>query len=103
MPSKSFGTMRRKPFQRFAALVLLFVLVAAEALTTVHSLDLDAHAGGDACKICISVAGLDTGVPATVTLVDLPRAQTPVGVALDRLSPLLRAGRASARGPPLAS
>ena len=24
MPSKSFGTMRRKPFQRFAALVLLF-------------------------------------------------------------------------------
>jgi hypothetical protein len=103
LPSKPFGPMRRKPLPRFAALVLLFLLVAAETLTTAHALDLDAHSGGDPCKICISVAGLDTALPAKAVPFDLARTHTRVGIAHERPVPTLRAVLPSARGPPLAS
>jgi len=96
--------MHRDPlFKRIAALVLLFVLVAAEAMTIAHALDFDAHAGGEPCKICVSAAGLGSAAPARVLAADVPHTDPPVAVALDRSVPAPRPERASARGPPLAS
>ena len=92
--------MHRKPLQHVAAFVLFLVLVAGEALAVVHSLDLDAHASGDACKICISVADLGSAVPPQAVLAEAPRTDSPVRTAHDDSVPTLRAERATARGPP---
>lgn len=95
--------MHRRPLKPFAAAVLLLALVAAEALATVHSLDFDAHSGGEPCNVCISVAGLGTGVPAKAVLPDAARSHLPVPTAQTFSLPALRIERPSARAPPLVS
>lgn len=88
---------------RFAALAVLLVLVAAETLAVVHSVDLDAHAGGDPCNVCISVAGLGSAAPAKSAAPEAPRTDLPLATAQDVPQPLELPKRAPARGPPLAS
>ena len=73
---------------RAAALAL--VLLAAEAFVVVHPFDLDAHSGGEPCKICISVVGLDSGAAARI-----------VTLALDTATPVAHFSFARAVGRPL--
>jgi len=94
---------RHSPVKRIAAVVLLFVLVAAEAVAVAHSLDFDAHAAGDPCKICVSAAGLGTGLAPTPAAAEPPRTDWPVGPVLLQPIPAPRPERASARGPPVLS
>jgi len=94
---------QNSPLKRIAAVVLLFVLVSAEAMAVAHALDLDAHASGDPCKICVSAAGLASAAPASAAPAQLPRADVPVATAQNPLVPAQRPERASARGPPLVS
>lgn len=89
--------------KRFAAAVLLLVLVATEAMAVAHSLDFDAHAAGDPCKICVSAASLGHGASAAAVSAEPPRAYPPVATTCDSAVPAPRPARASARGPPLVS
>ncbi len=94
---------RRSPFKLALAALLMLALVVAEAMSVVHSLDVDEHAAGEACKICICVAGLGAGAPSKVPPPDVPRVAVP-----GRLSRVLavdpsRVDRPSARGPPAVS
>jgi len=94
---------RQSTVKRIAAVVLLFVLVAAEAVAVVHSLDFDAHAAGDACKICVSTAGVGTGMPVTPAAAEPQRTHGPVGTVHVVPAPAPQPDRASARGPPFLS
>jgi len=94
---------RRTPFKLAAAALVLLALVAAEALSVVHSLDVDQHAGGEPCKICICVAGLGAGAPSKVPLPDAPRVAVPGSLASVLPVDLSRVDRPSARGPPAVS
>ncbi|HEX6995852.1 MAG TPA: hypothetical protein VF339_17100 [Gammaproteobacteria bacterium] len=95
--------LRHSTVKRIAAVVLLFVLVAAEAVAVAHSLDFDAHVPGDPCKLCVSAAGLVAGVPATPAAAEPPRTHEPVGAVHVPPVPAPRPERASARGPPVLS
>lgn len=94
---------RRTPFRLVGSLALLCLLIAGEALAVVHSLDVDAHAGADPCKICISISGLDDAA------VTAPPALIPSLAAVGDVFPeaagavFTRTERPSARGPPQAS
>jgi hypothetical protein len=94
---------RKSPFKLFAAVALLCALVCAEALSVVHSLDFDAHANGEPCKICISVAGVGAGAPHRAVLPEAPRAGEPGSWAPAAFVDSRRAERRSARGPPVVS
>jgi hypothetical protein len=79
------------------------LLLVAEAFAGIHPLDLDAHANGEPCKICISVAGF-----AAATAADLPAilvdAAVSVLVPVPRFAPSsAEPARQSARAPPSAS
>lgn len=89
--------------KRFAAAVLLLVLVATEAMAVAHSLDFDAHAAGEPCKICVSAASLGSGAPAAAVPAEPPGVCPPLATPCDRAAPAPRPERASARGPPLVS
>lgn len=96
--------MHRKPsLKPCAAFVLLFVLVAAEALAVMHSLDFDAHAGSDPCNVCIAVAGLGAAAPARAMPQEVARTDLPGEAARALTVPALRTERPSARAPPLVS
>jgi hypothetical protein len=83
--------------------VLVAALLVAEAFAATHQLDSAAHANGEPCNVCLSVAGLGAGAAAPVVEfgIDLSR---PVFVAVDG-SILVSSvpTRRSARGPPIAS
>lgn len=87
-------------FHSLAAVLLLFALVAAEALTVSHSLDFEGHAPGEQCKICIGAAALGTGAPAKAPPPEAPRVAI-LGSALQVLPVDLPAvEQPAARGPP---
>jgi hypothetical protein len=94
---------RRTPFGLVGSLALLCLLIAGEALAVVHSLDVDAHAGADPCKICISISALDdAAVAAPPTLV--PSLAVASDVFPEAAGAVFaRAERPCARGPPQAS
>jgi hypothetical protein len=83
--------------------VLVALLLVAEAFAATHQLDSAAHANGEPCNICLSVASLGAGAVAHgVELgIDFSR---PTFVAFDG-SILVSSvpTRRSARGPPVAS
>ena len=58
------------------------LLIAAEAFAVVHAADLDAHTGGEACKICLSVSPLDGASP--INGWALPIVVVPAGVGHSR-------------------
>jgi hypothetical protein len=94
---------RLKPFKLFASATLLCLLVAAEAMAVVHSLDFEAHAAGESCKICISVAGFGSAAPARVpTLLPPPAAAQEAFPEVRAVVPA-RIERPAARGPPIVS
>lgn len=95
--------MHRKPFKLFAAALLLVVLFAAEALTVAHSLDFDAHTGGEPCKICISVAALGGGAPARAIPPEAPRSDVLAAVSREDTIELASVDHRLARGPPAVS
>jgi hypothetical protein len=94
----------RKPMLRaWLGAVAVLLLLVAQAFATAHRLDSAAHANGDPCAICVSVASLGTGAAAHVVefSIDIARpalvaAERPVLVSTSRIRP-------SARGPPIAS
>ena len=61
--------------------MITFVLLAAEAFAVVHPLDLAAHATGEPCAICVSVASFGSANVAQVA--DLPLAGTKLLPPLD--------------------
>lgn len=88
---------------RVVSIALLCLFIAAEAVAVVHSLDYEAHAGGDPCKICISISGLDDAVAASAPVFVPPAAAAhdafPEGDAII----VARIDRPNARAPPQAS
>jgi hypothetical protein len=98
--------LRLKP-QRFVksavSATVVALLLVAEAVALTHPLDFDAHAAGEPCKICISVAGLGSAAVAQDAPVCLDSAA--VAPLADGLSPIpyTRLATHTARGPPLAS
>jgi hypothetical protein len=81
----------------------LCALIAVQTFAVVHPLDLAAHTNGEACKICVGVAGLGSAAIGAVPVLAIDVA-TPEPVR----APLIpRASvepvRQSARGPPSAS
>src|SRR5690606_9711013 len=94
---------RQSTVKRIAAVVLLFVLVAAEAVAVVHSLDFDAHAAGDACKICGSCAGVGAGRRVPPAGAGPPRPDGPGGTVHVGRAPAPQPDRAPAGGPPFLS
>lgn len=93
--------MKRNPrLHSLAAVLLLFALVAAEALSVRHSLDFEGHTPGEPCKICIGVAALGSGAPAKSPSPDVPRVVIP-GCGFHVLPvDLPTVERPSARSPP---
>jgi hypothetical protein len=82
----------------------LCLLVVAEAIAVVHSLDFDAHRLGEPCKICISLAGSGSAPPAATPALVRPQV-TGVPIAADS-SPVVgirRLERPAVRGPPAVS
>lgn len=94
---------RRTPFQLAAAALIALALVVAEAMSLVHSHDIDQHAAGEACKICICVAGLGAGAPSKVPPPDAPRVAVPGSLSSVLPVDLSPVDRPSARGPPSVS
>ena len=83
-----------------ASAVLLCVLMAAEALVVAHAVDLDAHANGEPCKICISFAGFGAAAPAKAPPLDLPSADEPTAAPQAAGPDLAPIEREPVRGPP---
>jgi hypothetical protein len=91
---------RFKPYKLLASAALLCLLVAAESMAVVHSLDLDAHAAGESCKICISVAGFGSAAPArSPTLLPPPSSGSEAFLEVRALV-VARTESPVARGPP---
>ena len=96
--------MRRTHRHPFLGSVLLVVMLVAAQATVLGHLDLDdAHAGGDGCALCAGSATLGSAVVANVAVVLLPAVD---GVALAEPSGSFipaRTERRLARGPPATS
>lgn len=95
---------RSRPLSFVPAWFAIALLMVAEAFAVVHATDLDAHTGGEACKICLSVSPLDGASPvngSALPIVVVPDSRVPfvaAGLTTDR-----RPGRIVARGPPIIS
>jgi hypothetical protein len=94
---------RRPKLRAWLGVVAVLLLLVAQTFATTHRLDSAAHANGDPCAICVSVASLGAGATAQVVEfgVELVRpllavVERPVFVSPARIRP-------SARGPPVAS
>lgn len=59
-----------------ASLVLSGLLLLAQAHGLEHQLDIDAHADGGACEICLALGALDHGLPATLPALPLYQGQS---------------------------
>lgn len=83
--------------------MLLCLLVAAEAMAVVHSLDFDAHTVEEPCKICISIAGFGGAPPARAVTLLPPAAAASDRVEEIRIVELDPVEQPVARGPPRVS
>lgn len=88
---------------RVVSIALLCLFIAAEAVAVVHSLDYEAHAGGDPCKICISISGLDDAVAASAPLLIPPAGAVRDAFPEGEVIIVARIDRPNARAPPQAS
>jgi hypothetical protein len=95
-------TCRRPRLRAWLGALAVALLFVAQAFASVHKLDSAAHANGDPCAICVSVASLGAGAAAHAPQLDLERvrplltrAVSPVVVSPARIRP-------AARGPPVA-
>ena len=61
MEIHSSGRMRRPLLITLVLALLLFM----QTVMLLHQLDLDAHADGDRCELCIGLVGLDHGLSTT--------------------------------------
>jgi hypothetical protein len=94
---------RRTPLSRVVSIALLCLFIAAEAVAVVHSLDYEAHAGADPCKICISISGLDDVVSASAPVLVPPAAAARDAFPAGESVVFERIQRPNARAPPQAS
>jgi hypothetical protein len=81
----------------------LWALFAVETFAVVHPLDLDAHANGEPCKICVSAASLGSAVVADVPVLQLERSSADLAAATELPFRSAAPVRQTARGPPLPS
>ena len=94
---------RESTWKTWLGVALAVWLLLAESLAVTHPLDRDAHADGQPCAICLSVAHLGAGAPAAEVIFAIPVA-APLIVAAVVLSLLSTAPvRRYARGPPSVS
>jgi hypothetical protein len=101
--TQSLRALRRPTVQAWLGAVLVTLLLLAQAFATTHRLDSAAHANGESCNICLSVASLGAGAVAQVVEFGIDVSH-PTFVAIDG-SILVSTvpTRRSARGPPVAS
>jgi hypothetical protein len=83
--------------------VITCVLLAAEAFAVVHPLDLAAHATGEPCAICVSVASLGSANVAPATNIAIVRAASFLPLADAAHAGIHAPSYYLARAPPLAS
>src|SRR5690606_41755824 len=74
--------------------------LVAEAISLVHPLDIDEHSNGEACAVCISVAGLGAGAPSRTPPPETPRVAVQGNFSIVLSVDPRRVDRPAARGPP---
>ncbi|MGB7214938.1 MAG: hypothetical protein WBE98_07855 [Gammaproteobacteria bacterium] len=94
--------MRRRTLSKplAAAALTLIAFVVAEAVSLVHPLDADQHANGEACTVCISVAGLGAGAPSRTLPSETPRVAVRASFSIVLQVDPSTVDRPAARGPP---
>jgi len=92
---------RRTPSNSLAVAALtLIAFLVAEAISLVHPLDIDEHSNGEACAVCISVAGLGAGAPSRTPPPETPRVAVQGNFSIVLSVDPRRVDRPAARGPP---
>jgi hypothetical protein len=93
--------------QRFGTAVqtaaLALVLLVAEAFALTHPFDQDAHQTDEPCKICISVAAVDSAAVAKAAAFSVDNPSPSLAVTAAGRSARTRLVTQFARGPPLPS
>ena len=104
MPRRSLlQRCRSAAWKRWLGAALVIWLLLAESLAVTHPLDRAAHADGQPCAVCVSVADLGAGAPAAEVAFALHAAALLIVAAIAVVSIAGVPVRLRARGPPAVS